>query len=156
MNSLKTQKFMNLFNDILTNKNGANLKSLLLESDKKGDDVDLVNAQKEEQLHLRLGQRNVLFLKKVEAAKQKILDGTYGECEDCGNTISQARLTARPTACLCIGCQEEKEQAQFNNINYRRDLSAIKRDESHDTNELKAKRKFNSINDIGFESVVDL
>lgn len=147
---------MNLFNDILSSKNGGNLKSLLTETDKKGDDVDLVNAQKEEQLHLRLGQRNVLFLKKVEAAKQKILDGTYGECEDCGNDISQARLTARPTACLCIGCQEEKEQAEFNNINFRRDLSAIKREESSNVDELESKRKFKSVSDIGFESVVDL
>lgn len=155
MNSLKTQKFMNLFNDILSNKNGGDFKNLLKDDDKKGDDVDLVNAQKEQELSLRLGQRNVLFLKKVEAAKQKILDGTYGDCEDCGDTISQARLTARPTAALCIGCQEEKEQAQFNNINYRRDLSAIKSCESN-TLELDTAKKFNSVKDIGFESVVDL
>lgn len=155
MNQLKTEKFMNLFNEMLAKKNADSLRKLLNESDKKGDDVDIVNAQKEEELSLRLGQRNLLFLKKVETAKNKILEGTYGDCEDCGDKISQARLIARPTACLCIGCQEEKEQAQFNNINYRRDLSAIKRDMT-DTSDVIKKKNFSSINDIGFESVVDL
>lgn len=156
MNQLKREKFMNLFDEMLAKKNADSLRKLLNEADKKGDDVDIVNAQKEEELNLRLGQRNLLFLKKVETAKQKIIDGTYGDCEDCGDTISQARLTARPTACLCIGCQEEKEQAQFNNINYRRDLSAIKREENDNVSELPMKKKFGSLDDIGFESVVDL
>ena len=155
MNQLKTEKFMNLFNEMLAKKNADSLRKLLNEADKKGDDVDIVNAQKEEELSLRLGQRNLLFLKKVENAKSKILDGTYGECEDCGATISKARLLARPTACLCIGCQEEKESAQFNNINYRRDLSTVKR-EMIEASDVIKKKNFSSINEIGFESVVDL
>ena len=156
MNQLKKENFMNLFDDLLAKKNANSLKKLLNENDKKGDDVDLVNAQKEEELNLRLGQRNLLFLKKVKKAQEKILDGTYGECEDCGCQISQARLLARPTASLCIGCQEEKEQEQFNNINHRRDLSAIKRDLTDTDEDSIANKNFSSIKDIGFESVVDM
>ena len=33
-----------------------------------------------------------MFLKKVEKVKQKILDGTFGVCEDCGSQISQKRF----------------------------------------------------------------
>ena len=36
--------------------------------------------------------REIFFsLKKVEAAKTKIEDGTYGVCEDCGCDISQKK-----------------------------------------------------------------
>ncbi len=163
MNKLNTQKFMNLFNEILTDKNGSAPSAKKLETifaptngPIKGDEVDIVTAQKETQLSERLDQRNVLFLKKVEAAKQKILAGEYGLCEDCGVEISQKRLMARPTACLCIGCQEEKEREQFGSIKHRRDLSAMTQEEYSEDGHIDRKTKFSNMKTIGFESVVDL
>lgn len=159
MNKLNTQKFMNLFNEILSDRNGTGISKSKLDTlilEKKGDEVDLVNAQKEESLNRRLDERNILFLKKVEAAKQKILNGDYGLCEDCGSEISQKRLLARPTACLCIGCQEEKEKEQFSSIKHRRDLSAMKEDESTENLAMIKNDNFSSVRDIKFESVVDL
>ena len=163
MNQLNTQKFMNLFNDILSDKNGSSTSvetlKLLLKPENvpvKGDEVDLAQDQKEKQLSSRLDQRNVLFLKKVEAAKQKILAGEYGICEDCGSEITQKRLSARPTACLCIGCQEEKEREQFNNFKHRRDLSAMKEAEISVDGHIDRKTKFASMKTIGFESIVDM
>lgn len=123
MNKLSTQKFLNQFNDILTDRNGMGLKPSL-SSDYKGDEVDLINTQTEQELHLRLNSRNVLFMKKVEKAKEKILDGTYGTCEECSGEIEQKRLIARPTATLCISCKEEKEKMENNIIHHRRDLMA--------------------------------
>lgn len=159
MNKLNTQKFMNLFNEILSDRNGTNLSHKKLETlvaPVKGDEVDIVTAQKDQQLDSRLNERNILFLKKVEAAKQKILAGEYGLCEDCGVEISQKRLLARPTACLCIGCQEEKEREQFGSMNHRRDLSAIKEGERTLDDHIDTRTKFSSMNAIKFESVVDL
>ena len=163
MNKLNTQKFMNLFNDILTHKNGHSTSAQKLASvfaptngPIKGDEVDIVTAQKETQLSERLDQRNILFLKKVEAAKQKILNGEYGLCDDCGSDISQKRLMARPTACLCIGCQEEKEREQFGSIKHRRDLSAMTKEEYSEDGHIDRKTKFSDMKTIGFESVVDL
>ncbi|NUR06098.1 MAG: TraR/DksA family transcriptional regulator [Nocardioidaceae bacterium] len=43
-------------------------------------------------------------LVEVEAARQRLDDGTYGACERCGRPIGDERLTARPTARLCIDC----------------------------------------------------
>ncbi len=43
-------------------------------------------------------------LKNVEAALQKIADGTYGRCEICGKEISQERLLAFPEARTCSAC----------------------------------------------------
>jgi DnaK suppressor protein len=43
-------------------------------------------------------------LAEIEAALVKIEDGTYGQCEDCGETIAPARLEAMPSARFCITC----------------------------------------------------
>ena len=40
----------------------------------------------------------------VRRALQRIEDGTYGECANCGNEIAAGRLEARPEATLCIEC----------------------------------------------------
>lgn len=156
MNKLSTQKMMNLFNEILdVKKNNSFTKNDLGFEELKGDEVDVLNIQKEEQLQSRLGQRNILFLKKVQAAKAKIEDGTYGICEDCGCDISQKRLLARPTASFCIDCQEAKEHLEKHNIHHRRDLKLVSKNEENDEY-IMDNPKFNSVKDIEFESVVDL
>ena len=38
----------------------------------------------------------------VEAALQRLDDGTYGKCEVCGEQIGEARLEAMPAARFCI------------------------------------------------------
>lgn len=39
-------------------------------------------------------------------AKQKVIDGKYGLCEDCGNKISPKRLAAVISARRCLECQK--------------------------------------------------
>lgn len=155
MNKLNQQKFLSLFNEMLTDTKGTTALKNVLELGAKGDEMDNLNAYKEQNLSMRLDQRNILFLKKVEEAKQKILDGTYGDCEDCGATISQKRLLARPTASLCISCQEEKERSEFGNFNKRRDLTSKNLSDEND-GYIRENKVFSSVGDIGFESVVDL
>lgn len=41
-----------------------------------------------------------------DAALQRIQDGTYGICVECGHPISPKRLAAVPAAATCIRCQE--------------------------------------------------
>ena len=45
----------------------------------------------------------------VEAALQRLRDGSYGICSDCGESIARARLLAYPSATRCIDCQERHE-----------------------------------------------
>ena len=47
----------------------------------------------------------------IRAALQRIEDGTYGTCTDCGVQISEARLTVRPEAARCVECQAKAEAA---------------------------------------------
>ena len=45
-------------------------------------------------------------LKDVQKALARLDDGTYGECEKCGEPISAARLAAVPAAPFCINCAD--------------------------------------------------
>ncbi len=43
-------------------------------------------------------------LDEIDAAEQRLADGTYGECEGCGEPITPERLAVRPTARRCVRC----------------------------------------------------
>lgn len=44
-------------------------------------------------------------LDEVERALQRIEEGSYGLCANCGKEIPAARLEARPESTLCIDCK---------------------------------------------------
>jgi len=46
---------------------------------------------------------------RLTKALEKIKDGTYGMCMDCGEPISERRLKSFPNASRCLICQEEFE-----------------------------------------------
>lgn len=46
----------------------------------------------------------------VRAALERLGDGSYGECTDCGQPVGLARLQAQPQAARCIVCQTLAEQ----------------------------------------------
>jgi RNA polymerase-binding protein DksA len=50
------------------------------------------------------------LLASIDAALQRIEDGTYGICERCGKPIDAARLEALPYATKCIDCQRLEER----------------------------------------------
>ena len=53
-------------------------------------------------------ERNILRL--IEEALDRIGEGSYGECINCGEEILQKRLDAIPWTPHCIRCQELLEQ----------------------------------------------
>jgi RNA polymerase-binding protein DksA len=57
-------------------------------------------------------RREVEELGDVEAALERIRDGTFGKCTDCGDAIDRERLAAYPTAKRCIPCQTRRETAK--------------------------------------------
>lgn len=48
-------------------------------------------------------------LVQVEHALQKLDEGTYGLCDNCGQLIDRARLEALPQAALCVNCKALQE-----------------------------------------------
>ena len=77
-----------------------------------GDPADIASIEISQQNLAKLGKREKYLLGKIEYAQKKIDDGTYGECESCGEEISTARLMARPVAQLCIDCKTEQENVE--------------------------------------------
>ncbi len=55
--------------------------------------------------------RDASELSEVEAALERIADGTYGDCVECTLPIPYARLRVSPSAPRCIACQERLEAA---------------------------------------------
>lgn len=64
-------------------------------------------------MNLTLLDREVGELRDVEAALQRIRDGVYGQCQDCGGEIARERLEAYPTAKRCVECQRRRESGRF-------------------------------------------
>ena len=49
-------------------------------------------------------------LDQIEAAIERIEDGSYGRCEECGVKISRSRLEAIPYAASCVRCASQREE----------------------------------------------
>lgn len=45
----------------------------------------------------------------VRAALERMAEGSYGECTDCGQSVGAPRLLAQPSATRCIACQTKAE-----------------------------------------------
>lgn len=49
-------------------------------------------------------------LKQIEMALNRMRNGEYAVCQECGDCISEKRLRALPWAAYCIGCQDQVRQ----------------------------------------------
>lgn len=77
-----------------------------------GDIYDIASSERERELSLMLGDRDRNKLSEIEDALEKIEDGTYGECEECGDPIEEGRLKALPFTRVCVECQSRLEREQ--------------------------------------------
>ena len=55
-------------------------------------------------------QRRLGELRRIDAALERLENGEYGRCLVCDEPIPELRLAFDPTATLCIGCAEAREQ----------------------------------------------
>ena len=53
-----------------------------------------------------IGNETAASIRIIQAALERIEDGTYGSCEDCGEDIGAARLKAVPEATRCVACAD--------------------------------------------------
>ena len=56
-------------------------------------------------------ERNLLML--IDEAFNRIRDGNFGTCTNCGNLIGEKRLAAVPWTPFCIDCQELQEKGML-------------------------------------------
>jgi DnaK suppressor protein len=76
------------------------------------DLADRASSETDRAIELRARDRQRKLIAKIDAALQRIEDGTYGYCEETGEPISLKRLEARPIATLSIEAQERHERRE--------------------------------------------
>jgi DnaK suppressor protein len=76
------------------------------------DPFDQASNQFDRDFLLRLKDRERKLMEKIQEALERIENGTFGICVECGGKISQKRLHARPVATLCIDCKNEQESLE--------------------------------------------
>jgi DnaK suppressor protein len=75
------------------------------------DPVDAVASTESKAANFQLGDVAARTLQQVRAALQRIEDGTYGQCIDCGRQIDAARLDAVPWTPYCREDQEKHDRS---------------------------------------------
>lgn len=76
------------------------------------DPNDRASIESDRNFDLRLRDRDRKLIFKIREALQRIDEGTFGICEDCGQPIEEKRLRARPVTSQCIECKEDQERRE--------------------------------------------
>ncbi|MCA9642273.1 MAG: TraR/DksA C4-type zinc finger protein [Polyangiaceae bacterium] len=116
MNKAKLKKFQQLLedkrNEIVQRARQTLDQDMTLDADDLPDEMDLASSEYLQSFTFRLRGREKTFLEKIQKALERIDDGSFGDCEECGEPISEKRLEARPETTLCIRCKEDQERVE--------------------------------------------
>jgi DnaK suppressor protein len=82
----------------------------LIASTEIGDLIDQAGDERDRELSLLLSGRDKEKLAAIDEALEKLEEGTYGICEECGDKIGPGRLKVMPLARLCVNCQSKMEK----------------------------------------------
>ncbi|MFZ5830613.1 MAG: TraR/DksA family transcriptional regulator [Planctomycetota bacterium] len=72
--------------------------------------ADIGSDNFEQEFTLSLMENEKVTLEQIEASLERIEEGSYGQCEECGVKIPKARLNAIPYAHMCVRCAERQER----------------------------------------------
>ena len=97
-------KLVNWKNELLK-ESSQTLSNLQSENEAKPDVTDRASEEIDRSFELRTRDRERKLINKIEAALQRINDGSYGYCDETGDPISIKRLEARPVATLSLEAQ---------------------------------------------------
>ena len=106
------QKLTKWKNDIIKSNSQALYSSDLVSNVSSPDIVDQASSYTEKNVEMRTVNRQIKLISKIDAALKRLMDGTYGFCEETGEPIGLKRLIARPIATLSISAQEKHEREE--------------------------------------------
>ena len=110
MSKKKQEDFRKLLNerlDELLRKAYRTVSGMTDERESFPDPTDRASMESDRNFMLRIRDRERKL--KIREALERIEMGTFGICEECGEEISEGRLTARPVTTLCIDCKKKQE-----------------------------------------------
>ena len=105
------QRLLSWKKDLLK-QSSQTLNNLQNENEAKPDITDRASEEIDRSFELRTRDRERKLINKIDAALQRIEDGSYGYCDETGDPISIKRLEARPVATLSLEAQEMHEKAE--------------------------------------------
>jgi DnaK suppressor protein len=115
MNKKKLEEFRELLQeqmDQLLHDADKTVSEMTDEKTNFPDPTDRASLESDRNFELRIRDRERRLIGKIREALDRIDEGEFGECEDCGDQIGEARLKARPVTTLCIECKTEQERQE--------------------------------------------
>jgi DnaK suppressor protein len=103
------KKLLNERIDELLNQANETVSGMTSHKENLPDPSDRATLESDRNFTLRIRDRERKLIGKIKEALERIEQGTYGICEDCGEEISTERLKARPVTTLCIDCKKTQE-----------------------------------------------
>ena len=103
------QRLQGWRDEILREAQGT-IQNLQEDGGQAPDIADRATTESERSIELRTRDRQRKLVTKIDAALERIEDGSYGYCDDTGEPIGLKRLEARPIATLSIEAQERHER----------------------------------------------
>jgi len=74
------------------------------------DVSDMASAHMDQETSFSIGSVESRTVSEIDRALERLEEGTYGVCENCGARIPASRLRALPFASRCVTCQNEEER----------------------------------------------
>ena len=96
----------------LLGKNSHNAGSVAEKTEKLLDFTDQATQESDMNFNIHMKERDSKLFAKIKEALERVKDGTYGICEECGQKISEVRLKARPVTTMCIKCKRKQENEE--------------------------------------------
>jgi DnaK suppressor protein len=115
MEAEKLEYFRNVLADemkTLISDAGKTVTEMTSDSSNFPDPTDRATQESDRNFELRIRDRERKLINKIKDAIERIDNGEFGICEECGDEISEARLKVRPVTTLCINCKMEEEQKE--------------------------------------------
>lgn len=115
MNHQDIDFFRNLLRKMredIQQKGESTIEDMTEDREMYADPADRASAESDRAFILRLRDRDRKLIQKIDQALERIEEGSFGVCDDCGEDISIPRLKARPVTTLCIKCKSRQEQKE--------------------------------------------
>jgi len=103
------EKLLNSRLDDLLGEANRTVTGMTDQSESFPDPADRATLESDRNFELRIRDRERKLIKKVKDALDRLKQGSFGVCEQCGEDISEKRLKARPVTTLCIDCKKMQE-----------------------------------------------
>ncbi len=103
------RKLLNERLEVLISEATKTMADMTDEKETFPDPTDRASLESDRNFLLRIRDRERRLILKIREAINRIENGTYGICEECGEDISKQRLEVRPVTTLCIECKKSQE-----------------------------------------------